>query len=265
MVKKISSRIPKRPIWTGTVSMGLVNIPVKLYTMTFDKGFSFRFLHKQDGQPLKYQRVCTKDDKIIPWEDTVKGYEISKDKFLVFTREELRSAEPESSHKIRINKFVDYLTIDPIYFQRSYILTPDKNDDSYCLLLSALNDMHKAGAGRITLRTKEYPVVIYPYEGAMVLTTLRYAYEIANPHTLEELKDLKEPKSDELALAKKIVADLSGRFSIEDYEDEYSEKVQQMIQKKLKGEKITAEKPPKEEARELMVALKETLEQLKTK
>jgi DNA end-binding protein Ku len=258
-------RIPKRPIWTGTITIGLVNVPVKVYTMIYDKSFSFRFLHKQDGQPLRYERICIKEDKVVPWEDTEKGYEISKGQFIVFTKEELKAALPESNQRIRVDKFVDYLSVDPVYFEKSYILTPDKSDDAYSLLLTVLQTMHKAGVGRITLRTKEYPILLHPYKGALVLTTLRYAYEVADSSTLEELKNLKEPKKEELDLARKIIADLSGEFDITEYEDSYMKKIEGLIAKKMKGETITVEKPQKAEAKELMVALEETLKQLKKK
>jgi DNA end-binding protein Ku len=158
---------------------------------------------------------------------------------------------------------VDYLSIDPIYYENSYVLTPDKSDEPYSLLLAALQKMHKAGAGRISLRTKEYPVLLHAYQGALVLTTLRYAYEISDPSNFEELKELKEPEKKELDLAVKIINDLSGEFDISEYEDTYEEKIRQLIAKKLKGETIVAERPAKEEAKELMVALQETLNQLK--
>lgn len=240
-------------------------MPVKLYTMTFDKAFSFRFLHKQDGQPLKYQKVCVKENKVVPWEDTVKGYEVSKNHFIIFQKEELKAAEPQSSQKIRIEKFVDYLSVDPIYFEKSYVLTPDKSDEAYSLLLTVLQTMHKAGAGKITLRTKEYPILLHAYNGALILTTLRYAYEIADPSNFEELKELREPEKKELDLAKKIVTDLSGEFDITEYKDSYEERIRQLIAKKMKGETIVVEKPVKEEAKELMAALQETLKQLKEK
>jgi DNA end-binding protein Ku len=259
-------RIPKRPIWSGSITIGLVNVPVKLYGMIFEKEFSFRFLHKQDGQPLKYQRVCTRDDKVIPWEDTVRGYEIGQNEFIVFTNEELKAARPESDQRIRIDRFVNFLSIDPVYFDRSYVLVPDKSNDAYNLLYTALNSSARAGVGRITLRTKEYPVLLHPYKKALVLTELRYNYEVANPNDLEELKKLKEPSKAELDLATKIIKDLSGDFDITEYRDRYAERIQELIKKKMKGEKITVEKPVKEEeAKELMVALKETLEQLKKK
>jgi len=265
MVKPAQPRISKRPIWSGRITIGLVNVPVKLFTMIFDKSISFRFLHKQDGQPLKYQRVCIKEDKVIPWEDTVKGYEVAKSEFVIFDKEELKAARPESDQKIRIDKFVDFLSVDPIYLDKSYVLTPDKSEDAYSLLLNALHGMGKAGVGRITLRTKEYPVLVHVYKGALVMTTLRYAYEVADPNSLEELKDLKEPGKNQLVLAEKIISDLSGEFNIAEYEDTYKMKVEELIDKKLKGEKIVIQKPVKEEAKELMVALQETLEQLKKK
>jgi DNA end-binding protein Ku len=265
MVKPTQPRISTRPIWSGRITIGLVNVPVKLFTMIFDKSISFRFLHKQDGQPLKYQRVCIKDDKVVPWEDTVKGFEVTKNEFVIFDKEELKAARPESDQRIRIDKFVDFLSVDPIYLDKSYVLTPDKSEDAYSLLLNALHGMGKAGVGRITLRTKEYPVLVHVYKGALVMTTLHYAYEVADPSSLEELKELKEPDKDQLALAEKIISDLSGEFNITEYEDTYKEKVEKLIGKKLKGEKIVVQKPVKEEAKELMVALQETLEQLKKK
>jgi len=261
-----ASQVPKRAMWSGTITIGLVNVPVKLKTMIYDKGITFRFLHKTDGSPLRYDRVCIKDNLVVPWSDIVKGYEVSKRKFIVFEKEELEAAKPESDSRIRINKFVDYLSTDPIFFERSFILVPDKSDAAYSLLLRALEKMGKAGAGRITLRTKEYPVLIHPYKGALVLTTMRYAYEVADPSHLEELKKLPEPSEEELDLAMKIISDLSGEFNIAEYEDTYKEKIEELIRKKMKGEIIVFEKPIKEEAaKELMEALQETLKQLKKK
>ena len=265
MAKQERKRIPSRPTWTGSITIGLVNVPVKLHTMIFDKEISFRFLHKADGQPLKYERVCTKDDKVVPWNDVEKGYEVSKGQFIVFTKEELEATRPESNQRIRIDRFVDYLSTDPIYFERSYILTPDKNNDAYSLLLTTLQKTGKAGIGRITLRTKEYPVLIHPYKRALVLTALRYADEVTDPTEFEDLNELKEPSKVELELAKKIITDLSGEFNITEYKDSYKEKIETLIQKKLRGETIVYEKPVKEEAKELMVALQETLKQLKKK
>ena len=122
-----SATVPRRPIWSGSVTIGLVNLPVKLYAMIYDKGISFRFLHKVDGQPLKYVKMCTKDEKIVPWNEVARGYEVAKNEYVTFDAKELEAVKPESDRRIRISKFVDYFSVDPIYFDRSYILMPDKS------------------------------------------------------------------------------------------------------------------------------------------
>lgn len=265
MEKKKGAHATRRAIWNGNITIGLINVPVKLFPMIYDKEVSFRFLHKHDGQPLKYQRVCIKDENVIPWEEVVKGYEVGKNEYVVFDNKELEAAKPESDRRIRLDKFVHYLSIDPIYFQRSYVLLPDGSEETYSLLLATLQKMGKAGAGKITLHTKEYPALVYAYKDSLVLTTLRYAYEIVDPQSFEELKELKGPGKTELELATKIINDLSGEFDITEYEDRYKQKVEQLIKKKLKGERIVVEKPVKEEAMGLMVALRETLKQLEKK
>jgi DNA end-binding protein Ku len=233
--------------------------------MIYDKGISFHFLHKTDGQPLKYVKMCTKDDAIVPWNEVVRGYQVSKDEYIVFEKSELDAARPESDKRIRISKFVDYFSVDPVYFDRTYALLPDKSKDAYSLLLNALEKTNKAGAARITLRTKEYPALLHTYKGALVLTTLRYAYDVVDPQDFEKLGKLEQPQKAELDLAVKIVTDLSGDFDITEYEDTYLKRVQKLVEQKMKGEKITVEKPPEVEAKGLMVALRETLKQLEQK
>ncbi|XHH08702.1 MAG: Ku protein [Candidatus Bathyarchaeia archaeon] len=260
--RQVSAPVPRRSIWSGSITIGLVNVPVKLFSMIYDRGVSFHFLHKTDGHPLKYVKMCTKDDKIVPWNEVAKGYEVSKNEYILFDKKELDAVKPESDRRIRISKFVDYFSVDPIYFDRTYALMPDKSKDAYNLLLTALEKKNKAGAGRITLRTKEYPALLHTYKGALVLTTLRYAYDVVNPQDFEDIHKLKEPEKAELDLAVKIVTDLSGEFDISEFEDTYQKKVQALVEQKLKGEKIKVEKPPEEEAKGLMVALRETLKQL---
>ena len=172
---------PGRPFWSGSITIGLVNVPVRLHTMVRDRSFSFRLLHRDDGQPLKYDRVCSRDGRVVPWAETVKGYEIRKGEFLVFEPDELKAVMPESDRKIRIDKFVYYLSLDPVYFESSYILVPDRSEEAYSLLVTALQELGRAAAGTITLRTKEYPVVVHVYDGALVLTTLRHADEVTPP------------------------------------------------------------------------------------
>jgi DNA end-binding protein Ku len=263
--EKTSASAPSRSIWSGNITIGLVNVPVKLFSMIYDKGIAFHFLHKIDGQPLKYVKMCTKDDKIVPWNEVVRGYEITKNEYITFDQKELNEAKPESDRRIRISKFVDYFSVDPIYFDRTYALLPDKSKDAYGLLLKALEKTNKAGAGRITLRTKEYPALLHTYKGALVLTTLRYTYDVVDPTDFEPLHKLETPQKAELDLAVKIVTDLSGEFDITEFEDTYMKRVQELIKQKVKGEKIHIEKPPEVEAKGLMVALRETLKQLETR
>lgn len=233
--------------------------------MIHNKAISFRFLHKIDGHPLKYQKVCTKDDKVVPWDEVAKGYEVSKNMYVMLEPKELEAIKPESNKKIRIAKFVDYLSVDPIYYNKSYILMPDNSKEAYSLLLTSLQKKGKAAVGKITLRTKEYPVLVHAYKGALVLTTIRYSYDVANPQEFKELKTLEKPEKTQLEIANKIIQDLSDEFEINEFEDQYKKKAEQLIQQKLKGQTIKVEEPQKEEAKELMVALRETLKQLQNK
>jgi DNA end-binding protein Ku len=255
---------PGRSFWSGTISIGLVNVPVKLYTMIRDQSYSFHFIRKRDGCPLKYQRVCTYDDAVVEWGDVARGYEVQKGEFVTFTKEELDAIRPESDRRIKIDKFVHYLGVDPIYFQNSYVLGPDKSKDAYSLLLAVLEKKGMAGIGLYTMRTKEYPVLIYSYRGALILTTLRYPNEIVDPSTVKDIKDLKEPSPKELQLAERILENLAGEFNISEYHDTYRENVEKLIKQKLKGETIKVERPEKkEDVKELMEALEQTLQQMK--
>ncbi len=256
---------PGRPFWSGSITIGLVNVPVRLHTMVRDRSFSFRLLHRDDSQPLRYDRVCTRDGRVVPWTETVRGYEIRKGEFLVFEPDELKAVMPESDRKIRIDKFVYYLSLDPIYFESSYVLVPDRSEEAYSLLVTALEELGRAAAGTVTLRTKEYPVVVHVYDGALVLTTLRHADEVTPPHAFSILPTLPVPKDAELALAKRIITDLSGDFSINDYPDRYREAILALIDKKLAGEKIVYQEPHPGEAKELMQALQETIATLARK
>ncbi len=251
-----------RPIWSGSIAIGLVNVPVKIYIMIRDQAFSFRLLHNDDGQPLKYERVCTRDNKVVDWKDIVKGYEIRKNEFLVFKKEELDAIRPESDRKIRLDKFVSLLSIDPVYFEKSYVLVPDRSEEAYGLFMAAIRQMGKAGLGKVTMRTKEYPVVVYEYKGVLILTTLRYASEVVIPGDMEELAKIKKPSQKEMELAVKIINELSGEFDITGYRDGYREKIEKLIESKMKGEVVVVQEPKKEEVKELMVALQETIKQL---
>lgn len=254
---------PHRPIWSGSISIGLVNIPVKANPLVRDHSISFRLLHTKDGQPIRYERVCEHDHETVPWADVGRGYEVRPGEFLLFEKRELDAVRPESDRRIRIDKFVYSLGLDPVFFNSNYLLLPDKNPEAYALLLAAFRSEGKAGIGRITLRTKEYPAIIREYRDALILTTLHYRDEVMDPRALDELASLKEPEKKELELAVRIIHELSGDLDLSEYHDRYREQVEDLIRKKMEGKTIRVEKPKAEEARELMAALRETLAQMK--
>jgi len=251
-----------RSIWSGRITIGLVNVPVKLYTMIKDQSFSFKLVRKDDACPLRYERVCTLDDKVVPWSEVGRAIEVRKGEYVVFSDKELDSLRPESNKKIVINKFVLMNQVDRVFYDTSFILAPDKSDDSYGLLLNAFKEKGLAGVGKFTLRTKEYPIIIYPYHEALILTTLRYSDEVVDPKTVKEITTVKKPSKEELDLALKIIDNLRGDFSIKDYRDTFREEVQKLVESKMKGQIITVEEPQAEEVRSLMQALKETLSQM---
>lgn len=261
-MSKLSAEPSSRSIWSGRINIGLVNVPVKLYSMIKDQGFSFKYVRKEDACPLKYQRVCVYDNEVVPWSEVGKAIEVSKDEYVVFDKEELDALKPESGKKINIDKFVKLDQVDRIFYDKSYILAPDKSEDSYNLLLKAFNEKGMAGVGKFTMRTREYPVVIYPYRDALILTTLRYSNEVVDPMAMEVLQNLEEPSEEELELAEKIIDNLSGEFDITEYHDTYTERVEALLEKKMKGETIKVEEPETEEVKELMTALQETLSQM---
>jgi DNA end-binding protein Ku len=260
--QKGGERKSPRPIWSGAISIGLVNVPVKVYPMTRDLSVHFHLLHRKDGQPLRYERVCTRDGVVVPWEETVRGYEVRRNEFIVLEKEELRAALPESDRRIRIDKFVHYLSLDPVYFDNSFVLVPDGVPDAYGLLYTVCQELGEAGVGRFTMRTKEYPAVVHAYHGALILTTLRYANEVLDPSAFEELKAISTPGGKQLELAKRIITDLSGDLDITEYHDTYRDRVLAIIERKRSGETIRVEKPKAAEVKELMVALEETVAKL---
>ena len=256
---------PKRAIWSGSISIGLVNVPVKLYPMIYDKSFSFRMLHKSDGYPLRYTKVCSREGEEVEKNDIIKGYEVKRGEFVMITDDELKTLAPETDKRIRLDKFVPFLSIDPIYLEKSYILTPNKSPEAYNLLLMTLRNLGMAGVGKFTLRSKEAPILLHEYKGALLLTTLRYSYEVVDPQDMEEINNLKEPSEKELELAIRIIENLSGELDITEYRDTYSERVKELIEMKSKGEVIFIEEPKKEEVKDLMAALQMTLKELEEK
>jgi DNA end-binding protein Ku len=254
-----------RAIWKGAISFGLVNIPIELYSAVSSSGerVSFRLLHKKDQSPIRNERVCQKEDKAIPWDEIVKGYEYSKGKFVIMDEEDFRAAAIESSKSIEILDFVKSEEIDPRYFETPYYLVPQKGGDkAYALLREAIRSTGMVGIGKVTMRSNSIHLVgLKVVEEALVMEIMRYADELVDTSSFTfPTADAVRPQ--ELAMAEQLVNTLAGTFSPENYRDEYKDKLMEIINAKLKGKKIEVEEPEEPEATnvvDLMARLQESL------
>jgi DNA end-binding protein Ku len=251
-----------RPIWKGTISFGMVTIPVKLYTATEDKDIRFRLLHKKDGSPIEEKRFCIKENKEVAWDDLARGYEVSKGEFVVLEPEEIEEAEPETAHTVEIGDFVELEEIDPIYFEKSYFLEPDGvGAKPFNLLRQALEDTGRVAVAKVAIRTKERLATIRVYDGTMVLETMYWPDEIRSTKTLDVPEGAKAaPSPKEQQMARSLVQNLSDRFRPEEYKDRYRIALQELIERKMKGETRNARRrKPEPRVIDLMAALEASL------
>jgi DNA end-binding protein Ku len=253
-----------RPIAGATISFGLVSIPVRLYPATQSKaGVSFNLLHKKCGSRLKQQYVCPRDGEQVSRDDMVKGYEFSKDQYVTFTPEELKSLEEKATQSIDIDAFVPLSAIDPIYFERPYYLGPEKGGDkAYRLLTEAMQETGRAALARYAARGKQYLVMLRPSSDgrALILQELLYADEV-RPMSEVPLPD-GEAREAELKLAKQLIDQIASEtFEPSKYHDEVRERIQADIERKVQGHDISESAPAPEPARiiDLMAALKASL------
>jgi DNA end-binding protein Ku len=254
-----------RAIWSGAISFGLVNIPVKLYSAVSKKTVRFHQIDAESGQRIRQQRVNPGSGEEVPYEQIVKGYEISPDKYVTITPEELESLEPQKTRTIDIEEFVDLEQIDPIYYDHPYYLAPDKGAaKAYKLLLEAMREADKVAIARVVIRSKENLVALRSYDGAITMETMLFPDEVVQPDSIEELAavgdDVKTTKR-ELDMAKQLIESLSGDFDPNAYSDQYRERVLDMIERKAAGETITIEEPVAEqkEVPDLMAALEASI------
>jgi len=255
--------IPARAVWSGSLSMGLVNIPVRAIPITKDNKISFRMLHKSCSTPISYKRFCEEGDE-VPESEIVYGYKLDRGKYLVFDKKEIASAKPKSSKVIALDRFVNFFMADPHYFERTYLLVPDGSEAAYSLLRKTLEKTGKAALGKMTISSKERIVLIHYYHNAIVATTMRYPDEVLDPSQMTEVTDLPEPGEKEMALAKDIADRLKGDLDLSDYHDGYRKMIETLIKSKLKGEVLHWEKRAKKPAaKSLMEALRETANSLK--
>ena len=257
-----------RSMWKGSLSFGLVNIPVELYSATRDHRPKFRLLHAKDEAPVKYERVCQRDGKPVAWEDLVKGYEYAKGQFVVITKDDFKTAALEKTKTIDILDFVDPDEIDERYFETPYYLLPGKGADrSYALLREAIRESGKIGIAKMILREAQHLAAVEAIGDALVLTMMRFADELA------DLADFTFPKKGEirpaeLKMALQLIDNLVAAWEPEKYTDEYKENLLRVINAKLKGKKpklIDEDTSPKQaEVVDLMARLRASLEGRKT-
>jgi DNA end-binding protein Ku len=240
----------------------LVNIPVKLFSAVRQKEVHFHMLHEKDGARISQKRFCTKEDKEVPYEDIVKGYEVSRGKYVAFTRKELQALERPSTRSIDIEDFVELSEIDPIFYESSYHIAPDRSAKPYALLLEVMKKTGRVGIARFVMRTKQYLCAVRPMDGALTLSTMLYADEIVSSDELKGDEKWPTPSSKELAMATQLVESLSSKFKPEKYKDDYREELLGLIAKKAKGHDIEIEQPEQKRGKviDLMDALKKSLE-----
>src|SRR5918995_2655020 len=204
-----------RAIWSGSISFGLLNVPVKLYSAVSKQTIRFRELREDEKSRVRHKRVAEEDGKEVPYEKIVKGYEITPDQYVVITRDELEEIDPKKTRAIEIKDFVDLDDIDPIYFEHPYYLGPDKGaEKAYALLAKAMRDERKVAIARFVLRNKEHLAAIRPLDDVLTLTTMRFADEVVPPDQLDgvEPADGKKLEKRELDMAKELIASLTSDF-----------------------------------------------------
>jgi DNA end-binding protein Ku len=260
-----------RAIWSGSISFGLLNVPVRLFSAVSKQTVRFRELREGDGSRVKHKRVAESDGKEVPYEKIVKGYEYAPDQYVVLTRDELAELEPQRSRAIEIQDFVDLDDIDPIYFEQPYYLGPDKGAErAYALLVQAMKDARKVAVARFVLRNKEHLAAIRPMEDVLTLTTMRFHDEVTSPQDLdgevfEEAKP-KKPEKRELEMAKQLIDSLTNDFEPGKYRDEYREELLDLLERKAEGKEVVSaatEEPKPTKAPDLMAALEESLAAVK--
>jgi DNA end-binding protein Ku len=235
-----------RAIWKGSISFGLVNIPIALYPATRTEELRFRLLRAKDLSPVNYKRVAEADGKEVPWDEIVKGYEYEKGKFVVLKDEDFQRVDLEATQTVDIQDFVELEEIDPMYFYKPYYLEPQKGGDkAYVLLRDALADTKKVGIAKVVIKTRQYLAGVKPEDGVLILELMHFAEELADPSKLHLPKKLEVGKR-EMDMAKALVGSMSSKWNPEKYHDDYREALMEVIEEKVQaGGKEIEEKPKK--------------------
>jgi DNA end-binding protein Ku len=235
-----------RAIWKGSISFGLVNIPIALYPATRREELRFRLLRKSDLSPVNYKRVAEKDGKEVPWDQIVKGYEYEKGRYVVLKDEDFERVDLEATQTVDIQDFVNIDEIDPMYFYKPYYLEPQKGGDkAYALLRDALEDSKKVGIAKVVIKTRQYLAGVKPEDGALVLELMHFADELADAGKLHLPKKVEVGKR-EMNMAKSLIDNMSSKWNPEKYRDDYREALMEVIEEKVEaGGKEIETKPKK--------------------
>jgi DNA end-binding protein Ku len=254
-----------RPIWSGTISFGLVSVPVKMYSATQSKELRFHFLDRRDLKPIGYDKVRKDTGKSVPADEIVRGFEIEKGKYVPIEDEDLDRLDIELTHSIDICDFVDLDEIDPIYFRKAYYLLPqDGAEKPYRLLVRALDETNKVGIAKVVIRNKQHLAALRAHDGVLVLETMYYADEIRQPESVDGKAG--KLQQAEVEMAKSLVENLSANFKPDKYDDTYRKELLQLIRKKAKGQKLPEPQEEEEgEVIDLMAALRESVDRTKKK
>jgi DNA end-binding protein Ku len=255
-----------RAIWKGSISFGLVNIPIALYPATRREELKFRLLRKSDLSPVNYKRVAEKDGREVPWDQIVKGYEYEKGKYVVFKDDDFQRVDLEATQTVDIQDFVEQDEIDPMFFYTPYYLEPQKGGDkAYALLRDALKDTNKVGIAKVVVKTRQYLAGVKPEDGVLALELMHFADELADPEKLHVPKKTGVGKR-EMNMAKSLIDSMSSKWNPEKYKDDYREALMEVIEEKVEaGGKEIEEKPKKTpkptKVIDLVSVLQESLEE----
>jgi DNA end-binding protein Ku len=255
-----------RAIWSGSISFGLLNVPVKLYSAVARRGIALREIRESDGARIRHRRVAEGTEEEVPFEEIVKAFEITPGRYVPLSKEEMASLAPEKSRAIEVQDFVDLGEIDPIYFDSPYYLGPAEGaEKAYSLLARAMEGSGKVAIARFVFRNKEHLAAIRPADGVLTLTTMRFADEVVPPSELEDVLLAGKPKvaKREVEMAEKLIDSLTRRFDPGAYRDEYREELLATIERKAEGKDVVAA-PAGEDRRptrapDLMAALEESI------
>jgi len=259
-----------RAIWKGSISFGLVNIPIALYPATRREELKFRLLRKSDLSPVNYKRVAEKDGREVPWDQIVKGYEYEKGKYVVLKDEDFQRVDLEATQTVDIQDFVNQEEIDPMFFYKPYYLEPQKGGDkAYALLRDALKDSGKVGIAKVVIKTRQYLAGVKPEDSALVLELMHFADELADTGKLNVPKKTEVGKR-EMNMAKSLIDSMSSKWDPENYRDEYREALMEVIEEKVEAGGKEIEEKPKRAPKptkviDLVSVLQKSLEQTGTK